>query len=65
MDFFCECIARNLNRIGLLKVLDTRKTVLQKEQGMAFARATAAGFNMDHLTPLVSFAKCFGASRLL
>ncbi|KAK1395351.1 COP1-interacting protein-related [Heracleum sosnowskyi] len=53
------------SKVELLKVLDTRKTVLQKEQGMAFARATAAGFDMDHMTPLVSFAKCFGASRLL
>lgn len=54
-----------MNRVELLKVLDTRKNVLQKEQGMAFARATAAGFDMDHMTPLLSFAKCFGASRLL
>lgn len=53
------------SKVELLKVLDTRKTVLQKEQGMAFARATAAGFDMDHMTSLVSFAKCFGASRLL
>lgn len=53
------------SRVELLKVLDTRKNVLQKEQGMAFARATAAGFDMDHMTPLISFAKCFGASRLL
>ncbi|WOG83226.1 hypothetical protein DCAR_0102401 [Daucus carota subsp. sativus] len=55
----------NNPKVELLKVLDTRKNVLQKEQGMAFARATAAGFDMDHMTPLVSFAKCFGASRLL
>ncbi|KAL8100095.1 hypothetical protein AgCh_032381 [Apium graveolens] len=53
------------SKIELQKVLDTRKTVLQKEQGMAFARASAAGFDMDQMTPLVSFAKCFGASRLL
>ena len=52
-------------RVQLLKVLETRKTVLQKEQGMAFARAVAAGFDMDHLGPLLSFAECFGASRLM
>ncbi|KAE8734974.1 COP1-interacting protein-related, putative isoform 3 [Hibiscus syriacus] len=48
----------------LLKVLETRKTVLQKEQGMAFARAVAAGFNIDEMTPLISFSERFGASRL-
>ncbi|XP_028070263.1 COP1-interacting protein 7-like isoform X2 [Camellia sinensis] len=52
-------------RVQLLKVLETRKSVLQKEQGMAFARAVAAGFDIDHMAPLVSFAECFGASRLM
>lgn len=52
-------------RVQLLRVLETRKTVLQKEQGMAFARAVAAGFDMDNLAHLVSFAECFGASRLM
>ncbi|KAJ6819316.1 uncharacterized protein M6B38_402555 [Iris pallida] len=31
---------------------------------MAFARATAAGFDMDHMAYLISFAENFGASRL-
>jgi hypothetical protein len=48
-----------------LKVLETRKTVLQKEQGMAFARAVAAGFDVDRMSPLMLFAECFGASRLM
>ncbi|XVF38482.1 hypothetical protein REPUB_Repub20aG0105900 [Reevesia pubescens] len=52
------------SKVQLLKVLETRKTVLQKEQGMAFARAVAAGFDIDHLAPLISFAESFGASRL-
>ncbi|XVF66463.1 hypothetical protein PTKIN_Ptkin10aG0037800 [Pterospermum kingtungense] len=52
------------SKVQLLKVLETRKTVLQKEQGMAFARAVAAGFDIDHMTPLMSFAESFGASRL-
>ncbi|XP_022722369.1 COP1-interacting protein 7-like isoform X2 [Durio zibethinus] len=50
--------------VKLLKVLETRKTMLQKEQGMAFARAVAAGFDIDHVAPLISFAESFGASRL-
>ncbi|KAL3507617.1 hypothetical protein ACH5RR_032999 [Cinchona calisaya] len=52
------------SKVQLLKVLQTRKQVLRKEQGMAFARAVAAGFDVDHLAPLVSFAESFGASRL-
>ncbi|XVF28580.1 hypothetical protein REPUB_Repub15cG0042300 [Reevesia pubescens] len=52
------------SKVQLLKVLETRKTVLQKEQGMAFARAVAAGFDVDHMAPLISFAESFGASRL-
>ncbi|PRQ36644.1 hypothetical protein RchiOBHm_Chr4g0393911 [Rosa chinensis] len=53
------------SKVQLLKVLETRKKMLQKEQGMAFARAVAAGFDVDHLPPLISFAECFGASRLM
>ncbi|XP_015887871.3 COP1-interacting protein 7 isoform X2 [Ziziphus jujuba] len=52
------------SKVQLLKVLETRKTVLQKEQGMAFARAVAAGFDIDNMSPLMSFSECFGASRL-
>ncbi|KAJ1398939.1 hypothetical protein SESBI_30734 [Sesbania bispinosa] len=53
------------SKVHLLKVLETRKSVLQKEQGMAFARAVAAGFDIDHIPALMSFAECFGASRLM
>ncbi|KAL1330291.1 hypothetical protein HN51_047521 [Arachis hypogaea] len=49
----------------ILKVLVTRKSMLQKEQGMAFARAFAAGFDIDCLPALMSFAECFEASRLM
>eukprot|EP00252_Welwitschia_mirabilis_P017299 TRINITY_DN3834_c0_g2_i1.p1 TRINITY_DN3834_c0_g2~~TRINITY_DN3834_c0_g2_i1.p1 ORF type:complete len:1534 (-),score=402.65 TRINITY_DN3834_c0_g2_i1:192-4793(-) len=48
----------------LLRVLEARRMVLQKEQGMAFARAAAAGFDVEHMCDLVSFAECFGAVRL-
>ncbi|KAH7691537.1 beta-sandwich domain of Sec23/24 domain-containing protein [Dioscorea alata] len=53
------------SKVHLMRALETRKSVLQKEQGMAFARAVAAGFDMDHMSQLISFAECFGASRLL
>ncbi|XP_077250756.1 COP1-interacting protein 7-like isoform X2 [Tasmannia lanceolata] len=53
------------SKVKLLRVLETRKTVLQKEQGMAFARAVAAGFDMDHMAQLISFAECFRATRLM
>ncbi|CAL9095020.1 unnamed protein product [Musa textilis] len=52
------------SKVQLLKVLETRKMVLRKEQGMAFARAAAAGFDMDNLLDLISFSESFGASRL-
>ncbi|KAL8502524.1 hypothetical protein ACS0TY_021604 [Phlomoides rotata] len=51
--------------VQLLKALETCKTTLQKEQGMAFAHAVAAGFDIDHMVPLVSFDECFGAMRLM
>ncbi|KAJ4824380.1 hypothetical protein Tsubulata_034889 [Turnera subulata] len=53
------------SKVQLMKVLDTRRTVLQKEQGMAFARAVAAGYDIDHMPPLLSFSESFGASRLM
>lgn len=48
----------------LLRALDARQFMLQKEQGMAFARAIAAGFSMEQMGDLVIFAECFGAARL-
>ncbi|KAG8370442.1 hypothetical protein BUALT_Bualt14G0117400 [Buddleja alternifolia] len=60
-----SCLHEGNSKIQLLKVLETRKTMLQKEQGMAFARAAAAGFDIDDMAPLVSFAECFGAVRLM
>ncbi|KAI3664281.1 hypothetical protein L6452_44766 [Arctium lappa] len=53
------------SKVQLLNVLETRKTVLKKEQGMAFARAVAAGFEIDHVANLLLFAESFGASRLM
>ncbi|MCO5586839.1 hypothetical protein L7F22_040784 [Adiantum nelumboides] len=48
----------------LLRALEARRLVLQKEQGMAFARAAAAGFELVPLLQLIMFAECFGAERL-
>ncbi|CAA2997406.1 Hypothetical predicted protein [Olea europaea subsp. europaea] len=60
-----SCLEEGNSKVQLLKVLEARKAVLRKEQGMAFARAVAAGFDIDQMAPLVSFSECFGASRLL
>uniref|UniRef100_A0A0D9WYC1 COP1-interacting protein-related n=1 Tax=Leersia perrieri TaxID=77586 RepID=A0A0D9WYC1_9ORYZ len=53
------------SKVQLLRVLETRKNVLRKEQAMAFARAVAAGFDIDNLSYLIAFAERFGASRLM
>lgn len=53
-----------MNRIRLQRVLETRKAVLSKEQAMAYARALVAGFELDFIDDLISFADAFGASRL-
>ncbi|CAK7327272.1 unnamed protein product [Dovyalis caffra] len=53
------------SKVQLMKALETRKTSLQKEQGMAFARAVAAGFDIDHMAQVMSFAESFGALRLM
>ncbi|XP_038906996.1 COP1-interacting protein 7 isoform X2 [Benincasa hispida] len=58
-------VSEENSKAQLLKVLETRKAMLQKEQGMAFARAVAAGFDIDQMSPLISFANNFGASRLM
>ncbi|KAJ8549602.1 hypothetical protein K7X08_033309 [Anisodus acutangulus] len=52
------------SKIHLQRHLDTRKALLRKEQAMAYARATVAGFEIDHLDDLIQFANSFGASRL-
>jgi hypothetical protein len=62
---FKYCIWFVYARVQLMKALETRKILLQKEQGMAFARAVAAGFDIDHMAHLISFAESFGALRLM
>ena len=51
-------------RQRLLRALEARRAMLQKEQGMAFARAFAAGFSLENMGDLVLFSECFGAARL-
>lgn len=57
-------VLRENSKICLQRSLETRKVVLLKEQGMAYARACVAGFELAHVDDLVSFADAFGASRL-
>ncbi|XP_043688435.1 COP1-interacting protein 7 [Telopea speciosissima] len=52
------------SKLRLQRLMETRKAVLRKEQAMAYARAFVAGFDMDHIDDLLSFAAAFGASRL-
>lgn len=52
------------SKIQLQRLLETRKALLRKEQAMAYARALVAGFEIDNLADLISFADNFGASRL-
>ncbi|XP_050286878.1 COP1-interacting protein 7 isoform X2 [Quercus robur] len=52
------------SKVHLQRLLDTRKTLLRKEQAMAYARGIVAGFEMDNVDDLISFADAFGALRL-
>lgn len=52
------------SKARLQRVVETRKAVLRKEQAMVYARALAAGFQMDNLQDLLLFSDAFGASRL-
>ncbi|CAL5208017.1 unnamed protein product [Lathyrus oleraceus] len=53
------------SKVQILRVLETRNSLLHKEQGMAFARAVAAGFDIVYIPDLMSFAERFEASRLM
>ncbi|OIW11524.1 hypothetical protein TanjilG_26890 [Lupinus angustifolius] len=52
------------SRVRLQRVLDNRKSMLCKEQAMAYARALVAGFHPESVDDLIYFADAFGASRL-
>ncbi|GFZ04822.1 COP1-interacting protein 7 [Actinidia rufa] len=59
-----DAVKEESSKVRLQRVLETRKVVLRKEQAMAYARALVAGFEMDCIDNLISFADAFGASRL-
>ncbi|CAI6003033.1 unnamed protein product [Closterium sp. NIES-65] len=48
----------------LRRAKDVRTAMLKREQGVAIARAAAAGFSPDVVPLLLCFADCFGAVRL-
>ncbi|CAN0852898.1 COP1-interacting protein 7 [Linum grandiflorum] len=52
------------SKVQFQRLLETRKSMLRKEQAMAYARGIVAGFEPDKLDDLISFAEAFGASRL-
>ncbi|KAK9150031.1 hypothetical protein Syun_008340 [Stephania yunnanensis] len=59
-----EVVQEENSKLRLHRVLEARKAVLRREQAMAYARAFAAGFEMDHIEDLIFFSDAFGASRL-
>ncbi|EOA33652.1 hypothetical protein CARUB_v10019822mg [Capsella rubella] len=52
------------SKIQLQRLLETRRTLLRREQAMAYARGVVAGYEIDSIDDLVFFADAFGASRL-
>ncbi|CAH8387341.1 unnamed protein product [Eruca vesicaria subsp. sativa] len=52
------------SKIQLQRLLETRRTLLRREQAMAYARGVVAGFEIDTIDDLILFADAFGASRL-
>ncbi|KAE8659717.1 hypothetical protein F3Y22_tig00116962pilonHSYRG00943 [Hibiscus syriacus] len=52
------------SKVQLQWLLETRKALLWKEQAMTYARGLVAGFAMENMEHLISFADAFGASRL-
>eukprot|EP01018_Ginkgo_biloba_P027748 Gb_39029 [translate_table: standard] len=59
-----ETEAADTSKRELLRAIDVRLMALQQELSMAFARASAAGFAIEHMTDLIVFADRFGANRL-
>ncbi|CAK9152491.1 unnamed protein product [Ilex paraguariensis] len=59
-----DVVQEENSKIQLQRLLETRKVLLRKEQAMAYARALVAGFEIEDIDHLLSFADAFGASRL-
>nr|GEY39942.1 hypothetical protein [Tanacetum cinerariifolium] len=52
------------SKVGLQRVLEIRKAVLQREQTMVYTRALVAGFETHNLADLVCFDDASGSLRL-
>ncbi|XP_071724392.1 COP1-interacting protein 7-like, partial [Rutidosis leptorrhynchoides] len=52
------------SKVQLQRLLESRKALLRREQAMAYARGFVAGFGIDNIDDLISFADAFKASRL-
>ncbi|XWS12694.1 hypothetical protein CRYUN_Cryun37aG0112400 [Craigia yunnanensis] len=59
-----DIIHEENSKIQLHRLLKTRRALLLKEQAMTYARGLVAGFAMENMEDLISFADAFGASRL-
>ncbi|KAH9305730.1 hypothetical protein KI387_010134 [Taxus chinensis] len=59
-----ETDAADTSKRQLLRAIDVRIMALQQELSMGFARASAAGFAIEHMADLIVFADHFGANRL-
>ncbi|MCO5563866.1 hypothetical protein L7F22_017516 [Adiantum nelumboides] len=60
----CHYTNADNSKKELLRAMDVRLSALQQEQGMAFCRATAAGFDSDGIEDLLAFSDFFGADHL-
>ncbi|KAL0736914.1 hypothetical protein Bca4012_013124 [Brassica carinata] len=59
-----EAAGEETSKIQLQRLLETRRTLLRREQAMAYARGVVAGYEIDTIDDLILFADAFGASRL-
>ncbi|CAH8390266.1 unnamed protein product [Eruca vesicaria subsp. sativa] len=59
-----EAAGEETSKIQLQRLLETRRTLLRREQAMAYARGVVAGYEIDTIDDLIQFADAFGASRL-
>ncbi|AAB71484.1 Unknown protein [Arabidopsis thaliana] len=59
-----EVVGEETSKIQLQRLLETRRTLLRREQAMAYARGVVAGYEIDSIDDLILFADAFGASRL-
>ncbi|KAG7650159.1 hypothetical protein AtNW77_Chr1g0060521 [Arabidopsis thaliana] len=59
-----EVAGEETSKIQLQRLLETRRTLLRREQAMAYARGVVAGYEIDSIDDLILFADAFGASRL-